>query len=233
MSTRWGPIERVIFAEIERLKNPPNPALGATPVLVSSWEVVSGYYRPQVDLSSAGWSPTLAQQKTVVRAMHSFVFKHPQYALAGGNGRKRLYLYEPADRMSALRARLAAERRGPVEFMEIRQIVATEGDDETRNALAANRKAPMRISADYRAVERRGNGLFVRNVPVETEERWWRHGRGKLLALKTRLDLGLSHYAVLHQCRCGGWFIGHAHSYECSACRKKVALDRTRQYNRR
>ena len=134
MSTRWGPIERVIFAEIERHRNPPNPALGATPVLVSSWEVVSGYYRPQVDLSSAGWSPTLAQQKNVVRAMHSFVFKHPQYALAGGNGRKRLYLYEPADRMSALRARLAAEHRGPVEFREVRQIVAAEDDNEMRNA---------------------------------------------------------------------------------------------------
>lgn len=40
---------------------------------------------------------TIAARKAVVRSMHTFVRKYPQYALMGGNGRKSLVLYEPSD----------------------------------------------------------------------------------------------------------------------------------------
>jgi hypothetical protein len=39
---------------------------------------------------------TMAMRKAIVRAMHSFVRKYPQYALAGGKGRSELYLYDPS-----------------------------------------------------------------------------------------------------------------------------------------
>jgi hypothetical protein len=41
--------------------------------------------------------------------MHSFVRKFPQYALAGGKGRKCLYLFEPGDPVSAIWAKLSVE----------------------------------------------------------------------------------------------------------------------------
>ena len=43
---------------------------------------------------------TTAERKAVVRAMHGFVRRHPQYALAGGQGRALLVLYEPGDPLS-------------------------------------------------------------------------------------------------------------------------------------
>jgi hypothetical protein len=44
--------------------------------------------------------------------MHSFVRKFPQYALTGGKGHKRLYLYEPGDPLSSMWARMSVERHG-------------------------------------------------------------------------------------------------------------------------
>ena len=55
-----------------------------------------------------------AQRKAVSRAMHSFVRKHPQYALTGGQGRKRLYLYEPSDPLSTMWAKMSVEQRDHV-----------------------------------------------------------------------------------------------------------------------
>ena len=48
--------------------------------------------------------------KAVTRAMRSFVRKFPQYALTGGKEREMLYLYEPADPISAMWAKLSVER---------------------------------------------------------------------------------------------------------------------------
>jgi hypothetical protein len=47
------------------------------------------------------FEPSNAQRKSMIRALHSFVRKFPQYALMGGTGRKSLLLYEPGDPVSA------------------------------------------------------------------------------------------------------------------------------------
>jgi hypothetical protein len=57
------------------------------------------------------WKPTPAHRKAVTRAMHTFVHKHQQYALTGGQGRRILYLYDTADPVSAMWAKLNVERR--------------------------------------------------------------------------------------------------------------------------
>jgi hypothetical protein len=69
--------------------------------------------------------PTPAQQKALVRAMHSVVEKFPQYALMGGQGREApLWLYEPADPMSKLWAELQVKygRHGAVTFSDVRSV---------------------------------------------------------------------------------------------------------------
>lgn len=43
--------------------------------------------------------------------MHSFVRKHQQYALTGGQGRRQLYLYDTDDPVSVMWAKLNVERR--------------------------------------------------------------------------------------------------------------------------
>jgi hypothetical protein len=45
--------------------------------------------------------------------MRSFVRKHQRYALAGGQGRKQLYLYEADDPLSVMWARLQVANRKP------------------------------------------------------------------------------------------------------------------------
>jgi hypothetical protein len=45
--------------------------------------------------------------------MRSYVRKHQRYALAGGRGRKQLYLYEPNDPVSAIWAKLQVANRQP------------------------------------------------------------------------------------------------------------------------
>jgi hypothetical protein len=66
-------------------------------------------------------SPTIAQQKAVSRALRSIVRKYPQYALTGGNGTKRLVIYEPADPLSVIGAQLTVERGYPVQPFEVRR----------------------------------------------------------------------------------------------------------------
>lgn len=109
MSTlRHGKIERAIAAEIAR-----NPLDTERSVLIRSDELADKLYCPH----RAGgwpdwdWKPTRAQQTAVTRAMHSFVRKHQQYALTGGQGRRQLYLYDTADPVSVMWAKLNVERR--------------------------------------------------------------------------------------------------------------------------
>ena len=56
---------------------------------------------------------TPAQRKAVTRAMRSYARKHQRYALAGGQGRKQLYLYEPDDPLSAMWAKMQVANRKP------------------------------------------------------------------------------------------------------------------------
>ena len=108
---RHGKIERAIATEIARAAKPSFG--GVSSVLIRSRQLVDEVYRPKG--GSGGWDwdwkPMPAQRKGVVRAMHSFVRKHQQYALAGGQGHRELYLYDTTDPVSVMWAKLNAERR--------------------------------------------------------------------------------------------------------------------------
>jgi hypothetical protein len=116
MSRRLGRIERAILRVIER-----DHEDGA--VHVSSWNVIVELFYPKGGWV-ADWSPTAAQCKAVTRAMNSFVHKHPQYALMGGQGRKRLYLYEPGDPVSTIWAKMSVEQRRFVSRLMAREALA-------------------------------------------------------------------------------------------------------------
>jgi hypothetical protein len=111
-----GHIERAILRAIERNK------VGfdgkSKPLRLTSWQVIWDCY-PEARQTTWERPPaTMAQQKAISRALHSIVRKHPQYALIGGNGRKRLCLYEPADPLSALWAKLTVERHAFVSLSD-------------------------------------------------------------------------------------------------------------------
>jgi hypothetical protein len=94
-------------------------------VLITSWNVACVWFKPRGEWLLE-WKPTMAQSKSVSRAMHSFCRKFPQYALGGGKGRRHLYLYEPGDPVSAMWFKLNDERRGgnPICLDEARKAVA-------------------------------------------------------------------------------------------------------------
>jgi hypothetical protein len=57
----------------------------------------------------------------VNRAMKSFVRKFPRFALAGGQGRKRLFLYDTANPNSVAWAQAAvAHKRGFVAYCQVK-----------------------------------------------------------------------------------------------------------------
>jgi hypothetical protein len=130
MSRGLGRIERAIAAEITGTGAGPHPMS----VRIGSHQLTDTVYRPREN-SGAGfgkagtkwdWEPSLVQHKAVVRAMHSFVRKHQQYALAGGQGRKRLYLYDTADPLSVMWAKLSVERRGFVCQSDARKALSPD-----------------------------------------------------------------------------------------------------------
>jgi hypothetical protein len=114
MSTlRHGKIERAIVAEIVYSTRPRSNG-SVSSVHIRSDLLTDDVYCPddmRHDWSSPSWKPTLAQRKAVTRAMRNFVRKHPQYALTGGQGRRELYLYDTADPVSVMWAKLNAYRR--------------------------------------------------------------------------------------------------------------------------
>ena len=110
---RHGKIGRAIMAIIEDDRKGFRGEPGS--VLVTSLEVVRAVYNPYptTGFCTAAecdalhrWEPTLAQRKAVTRAMRSLVRKHQQYALTGGQGRCNLYLYDTADPISVIWAKL-------------------------------------------------------------------------------------------------------------------------------
>ena len=104
MSRGLGKIERAIVSctspleAMRTLPGPPGPGLRSY-----TWAEGEAHH---------AWKPTMAQSKAVTRAMHSFVRKHQQYALTGGQGRRALYLYDATDPLSAMWARVRSEQRG-------------------------------------------------------------------------------------------------------------------------
>jgi hypothetical protein len=82
------------------------------------WGLLCGAY------PDSNYSFTPAQRKAVLRAMHSFVCKHQQFALTGGQGRKPLYLYEPDDPLSAMWAKLQVATRKLVTLTDAQNALA-------------------------------------------------------------------------------------------------------------
>jgi hypothetical protein len=119
MSRGLGRIERVIAAEIA------GDARHRMAVHLGSGRLALAVYRPKDEFGGTG-SSTLAQCKAVSCAMHSFVRKHQQYALAGGRGRKSLYLYDTADPVSVMWAKLSVEHRRFVPQSEAREALSPD-----------------------------------------------------------------------------------------------------------
>jgi hypothetical protein len=109
MSKDLGPIERHIAAEVAKAKMWPDRD---RPVLLLSSRALANscpvFQRD--DGSELKWRPSAPQRQALLRAMHSFVRKYPQFGLIGGQGRKGLYLYEPGDPLSARWAKMSLER---------------------------------------------------------------------------------------------------------------------------
>jgi hypothetical protein len=132
MSRGLGHIERAIAAEIAHSARPPHPLA----VHIGSHQLTDSVYRPKEN-SGAGfgkagtkwdWEPNLVQHKAIVRAMHSFVRKHQQYALAGGLGRKSLYLCDTADPVSVMWAKLTVKHRRFVSQSEAKKALNPAND---------------------------------------------------------------------------------------------------------
>jgi hypothetical protein len=122
MSRGPGRIERAILLSIQKAKvdfdGKPRPSL------LTSWRLAFRCY-PELGSGFPLTPPHLAQRTAIARALHSIVRKHPEYALAGGRGRKHLCLYEPADPLSVLCAKLTVERGLFVTLSEVRHQAAS------------------------------------------------------------------------------------------------------------
>ena len=69
------------------------------------------------------WEPSRAQKLAVSRAMNSFVRKFPQFALMGGQGRKRLYLYDTTNPESIAWAKASVKSRKMVARCEVKNEI--------------------------------------------------------------------------------------------------------------
>jgi hypothetical protein len=83
MSRGLGHIERQILEQLEEAKQ-----FGGC-IFTESRAITAGAFGHN--------DPTRAQRLSVVRAMHSFVWKFPRYALCGGQGQRVLFLYDKTD----------------------------------------------------------------------------------------------------------------------------------------
>ena len=112
MSRGLGRIERAIAAEIAEAAVP-NITGEIGTVMIRSDGLINDLYRPMDENGWPDWKwkPAPAQRKAATRAMRSFARKHQQYALAGGQGRRELYLYDAADPVSVMWTKLNVERR--------------------------------------------------------------------------------------------------------------------------
>jgi hypothetical protein len=111
MSRGLGRIERTIQEAIRRDET---SEIG---VLISSWHVVGDLFHPGYATNEhLSWEPSRTQQAAVARAMRSFVRKFPRFALMGGQGRKRLFLYDTTDPDSVAWAQANLASRTPVPY---------------------------------------------------------------------------------------------------------------------
>ena len=99
---------------------------GTSPcVHISSWNVVIDVFHPGYANYEIyrNWEPSRAQKLAVSRAMNSFVRKFPQFALMGGQGRKRLYLYDTTNPESIAWAKASVKSRKMVARCEVKNEI--------------------------------------------------------------------------------------------------------------
>jgi hypothetical protein len=123
MSKDLSPIERYIAAEVAKAKT--SSHTDRPTLLLSSRTLAFSCPLFDRDLSQRKWTPSAPQRQAILRGMHSFVRKYPNFALAGRQGRRGLYLYEPGDPLSALWAKMSVASRNMVPCGEAR--AALEG----------------------------------------------------------------------------------------------------------
>jgi hypothetical protein len=123
MSKGLGRIEQAIHAEVAKglLVDPWTGAPGV--VHVSSWNVLVEVFRVYDPAGRFCYEFTKAQRLSVTRAMHSYVRKHPRFALTGGQGRKRLFLYDTTDPKSVDWARASVAARRVVALCEVKAVL--------------------------------------------------------------------------------------------------------------
>ena len=118
MSRGLGHIERYILDKVSEVdKDGKNCTVSERGTALAR-----DYFKPDdwytngalVGYQPGGWlrtfEPSNAQRKAMIRALHSFVRKFPQYALMGGKGRKTLLLYETSDPVSGAWAKAMLTR---------------------------------------------------------------------------------------------------------------------------
>lgn len=142
---RHGKIERAIANQIA-------DAVGGT-VLVTSGTVAFKVFElyEHWDGNFPHPTPTLAQRNAVTRAMHSFVRKHQQYALMGGQGRRALHLYDTGDPLSVMWAKLNVERRRgkPISRSDAKEQLRLEAEHDGNTETLALLKADDERERDH------------------------------------------------------------------------------------
>jgi hypothetical protein len=100
----------------------------------------------------------------MIRAMHSFVAKYPQYALMGGMGRKPLYLYELDDPKSIAWAEASVHERQPVALYDVRHLLKAtycrDARHRTRGAIGMVARPKERVDHLPPAVDRSTSDLL-------------------------------------------------------------------------
>src|SRR5258708_14469736 len=81
-------------------------------VHITAWTLAYECFGPRPH--KWGWTPSRSQIKACTRAIQSIARKFPQYAIIPGRGSKGIVLYEIADPVSVLRAkmRMGTKNRG-------------------------------------------------------------------------------------------------------------------------
>jgi hypothetical protein len=111
MSRGLGPIERRILDHIDRVLGGEG---GHRCILLSSRQLAE-------ELSPPGRTyPTNAVRKSVVRAMHSFCRKFPEFTITKAAGNKPIFLWERADWRSGAWVEASMKSRYPVPFRELK-----------------------------------------------------------------------------------------------------------------
>jgi hypothetical protein len=118
MNKDLSPIECHIAAEVAKAKT--SPHTDRPTLLLSSRTLACSCPLFDRAQSERQWRPSAPQRQAILRALHSFVRRYPQFALIGGKGRKQLYLYEPGDPLSSLWAKMNVESRKMVPCSEAR-----------------------------------------------------------------------------------------------------------------